>query len=291
MSSSQGHVPLSVTAYEDQHVQYQAAILSKIAAAVASAAALLGLADGGDETQRGRLARSTNIKRVRRDMDQYIGDMEERYFRRKYRMNKTAFWTLLEIVDDYMPSTGKNLKRGAVPNGPITKAARLSMALRHFAGGNPLDISDIHGLSDDEVLTSVWIIVDSIHASKELDIKFPTTHAEQTTIALEFKAKSSIQIDCCVGAIDGLLIWISKPTKKDQDVIVFGPTKFFCGRKMKYGLNMMGVCDARRRLISKTWRFRVSCIHATVCLVIMPISTLPKCVLLGKMLDLGQRTP
>ncbi len=25
------------------------------------------------------------------------------------------------------------------------------------------------------------------------------------------------------------------------------PSKFFCGRKMIYGLNMMGVCDSRRR--------------------------------------------
>ena len=28
------------------------------------------------------------------------------------------------------------------------------------------------------------------------------------------------------------------------------PSKFFCGRKMIYGLNMMGVCDSRRRF---TW--------------------------------------
>jgi hypothetical protein len=57
---------------------------------------------------------------------------------------------------------------------------------------------------------------------------------------LGFKSKSTIDIDCCVGAIDGILIWMNKPTIRDQIVIGFGPAKFFCGRKKKYGLNMMG---------------------------------------------------
>ena len=250
MSSTQGAISFPITANEEQHAHHQAAVISKIAAAIASAATFIGYSNREDESKRGRQAGSINIKRVRRDVYQYIGDMDETFFRRKYRMSKDAFWTLFDIVSDHMPSTGEDRTRGAVPNGPITKAARLSMAIRYFADGDPLDISDIHGVSDDEVLTSVWIIVDSIHASKELDIHFPRTHAEQTEIMLQFKAKSSIQIDCCVGCIDGLLIWISKPTKRDQIEIGFGPTKFFCGRKMKYGLNMMGVCDARRRF---TW--------------------------------------
>jgi hypothetical protein len=50
------------------------------------------------------------------------------------------------------------------------------MALRYFAGGDPLDISDFHGVHDDEVLRSVWFVVDAIHASPELNIKFPESH-------------------------------------------------------------------------------------------------------------------
>ena len=54
---------------------------------------------------------------------------------------------------------------------------------------------------------------------------------------------------CCVGATDGMLIWMNKPSTTDQKVIGFGPSKFFCGQKKKYGLNMMGVCDSKRRFI------------------------------------------
>ena len=46
-----------------------------------------------------------------------------------------------------------------------------------------------------------------------------------------------------------MLVWTNKPTVRDQKVIGFGPTKFFCGRKMKYEVNMMGVCDSKRRFI------------------------------------------
>ena len=88
-------------------------------------------------------------------------------------------------------------------------------------------------------------VVDAIHKSPELDIKFPETHEEQVQCARGFKAKSQILIDCCLGAIDGMLVWMNKPNITDQKIIGFGPAKFFCGRKMKYGLNMMGVCDSR----------------------------------------------
>jgi hypothetical protein len=130
-----------------------------------------------------------------------------------------------------------------VLNGPITKAACLSMVLRYCEGGDPLDITEVHGdfVHDDEAMRSVWFVVDAIHVSPELNIKFPESHMEQAIIMEGFKSKSTINIDCCVGAIDGMLVWMNKSTIAVQQTIGFGPKKFFCGRKMKYSLNMMGV--------------------------------------------------
>ena len=250
MSSLIHTTPSTDTADEELRKNHQAAILRQISLAMSSAAIFFSSLTEEEFNAGGRCEGAATIMRVRKNIEQYINVMDERYFRRKYRMTKTSFWTLLDIICDHMPSTGEDRTRGAVPNGPITKAARLSMALRYFAGGDPLDISDVHGVGDTEVTNSVWIIVDAIHSSKELDIRFPETWEEQTECMLEFQAKSSININCCIGTIDGMLLWINKPTVKDQKVIGFGSSKFFCGRKMKYGLNMMGVCDARRRF---TW--------------------------------------
>ena len=181
--------------------------------------------------------------------------MDAQLFKRKYRMTKDSFFRLLDIVKDHLPSTGEKRPSGATQNGHITKMARLSMALRYCAGGDPLDISDIHGVSSDEVPNSLWDVVDAVHASPELDISFPETHTAQLEVMEGFKVKSTIGINCCAGAIDGILIWTHQPSSKDVKVIKFGSTKFFCGRKMKYGLNMMAVCDSRGRFLWVEARF------------------------------------
>ncbi len=56
-------------------------------------------------------------------------------------------------------------------------ASRLSMAIRYCAGagGDPLDIADVHGFSDREVFHSLWSVVDSINSPKELDMFFGDT--------------------------------------------------------------------------------------------------------------------
>ena len=48
-------------------------------------------------------------------------------------------------------------------------------------------------------------------------IDFPTDHDEQRKIASGLQAKSSVGFNNCAGAVDGLLIWTSKPTMKMVD--------------------------------------------------------------------------
>jgi len=43
----------------------------------------------------------------------------------------------------------KKRKMGSAPNGDIPKSAELSMALRWFAGGEPADIFQVHGVLSD----------------------------------------------------------------------------------------------------------------------------------------------
>jgi hypothetical protein len=71
----------------------------------------------------------------------------------------------------------------------------------------------------------------------------------------EFKKKSEIGIACCIKAIDGILIWIHKPTEANCKDMGVGPVKFFCGRKKKYGLNMQAICDSKRRFLWVDIRF------------------------------------
>eukprot|EP00970_Alexandrium_tamarense_P014129 scaffold3895_cov97-Alexandrium_tamarense.AAC.3 len=120
------------------------------------------------------------------------------------------------------------------------------MALRIAAGADPLDVATNHCVNDDQPMVSFWMVIDAIHKSSQMDIQFPTLHEEQEKVAKEFRSKSNIGISCCAGAIDSILIWIHKPSDADCATLGFGQTKFFCGRKKKFGLNVQAVCGAWR---------------------------------------------
>ena len=60
------------------------------------------------------------------------------------------------MLDPFLPNTGEEECPNRLPNGPITKMSRLCRALRYFAGGDPLDIDDYHGVCKGQTLISVW---------------------------------------------------------------------------------------------------------------------------------------
>jgi hypothetical protein len=143
--------------------------------------------------------RST-IHRHRRTVSSIIYELGF-HARRAYRMETSLYWQLHQLL---LPL---KRKRGKTPNGRITTAAHLSIALRYFAGGSLVDISVVHGVSHSEVLKCVWMVVDAVNQCESLAIKFPTCHMEQRKIAAQFWAASGAGIETCVGAIDGILIW------------------------------------------------------------------------------------
>ena len=85
-----------------------------------------------------------------------------RFIRKCYRMTEVSFWKLHKILRPYIKTNKKRSGGGATPNGDISSEARLSMALRWFAGGEASDIFQIHGVAYGEVYRSVWRIVDAI---------------------------------------------------------------------------------------------------------------------------------
>ena len=64
---------------------------------------------------------------------------------------------------------------------------RLNIALRWMAGGDKFDIASNHGVHFNEVLESIWIVVDTVNSCKEFGIKFPDIHVQQEQNATDFK--------------------------------------------------------------------------------------------------------
>lgn len=188
------------------------------------------------------------IARIRRSVRSVMYELGEDLSRRYFRMDKEAFFKLHGILKGHIDKHRKKSTR-VPPNGFISSETRLAAALRYFAGGSALDIALVFGINHWDVFRSVWMIVDAINETKDLAISFPRIHSKQKEIAKEFQQNSAINIDNCVGAIDGMLVWIQQPTKVDCDEMKIGPKKFYCGRKKKFAMNLQAVCDAKRRFL------------------------------------------
>ena len=192
--------------------------------------------------------RSRSKKRVRTRLSvlAIYNQLGPIYFRRAYRMKYPSFLKLVGLVSTVLPERNCAM---ALVNGSISISVHLAVALPYFAGGSPYDITTTFGISFSEVFVSVWSIVDAINRCTNFDIEYPMTEEKQREIANGFHAVSGAGIKCCAGAIDGMLVWIHKPSRQCCTETSCADGKFLCGRKNKFGLNLQAVADVRGRFL------------------------------------------
>ena len=198
------------------------------------------------------------VPRIRRPVAEIFNELGPYYQQRSYRMTTNSFYRLHRILSPSLKRPARRKasasapeQRNGAPNGLVCSTIRLAVALRFFAGASPYDMAVCHGVSVKEVYRSVWYVVNAVNrsSSSELKIEFPSTHDEQNRLAKGFEEKSEANFHCCIAAIDGILIWTECPTKAECELAKCGPKKFFCGRKHKFGLNMMGTVDYEGRFV------------------------------------------
>ena len=193
--------------------------------------------------------KNPHCKRKRKSVSDIFKEQGAYYTRRAYRMDKESFWELHKLIHPYLRSKRSRKRKVGAKNGLISTAVRLICALRYFAGGSPHDIALVHGVSHSAVFVSVWKVVDAVNQCPELGFEFPSDHDAQFKLAEGFARRSKAGFKNCAGAIDGMLLWIEKPTAADCEEAECGPAKFFCGRKSKFGLNFQAICDAEGRFL------------------------------------------
>ena len=134
------------------------------------------------------------MSRKRVDFDSHIASAyTDHNFRRVYRMGKDTFQNLHhlllpKLMEIFFPKQGG--KRNPATNKYlIGTKIRLSIALRFFAGADPLDLFGWHGVSLISVFVSIWGVINAVNGTDALKFAFPDM-AEQVEIARRFKGKS-----------------------------------------------------------------------------------------------------
>ena len=145
-----------------------------------------------------------------------------------------SFWKLKRIL--FKIDKLKKRKKNSSLNSDILHSARLSMAIRWMASGDKLYIAPNHGVEWNEVMKSIWEVVDKMSCCESLKHRFPSDCSEQQRNTDFFEKKSGAIFSNYIGFVDGMLIWIEKSSEMAIDGTVLGSNKYFCGRKEKYGL-------------------------------------------------------
>ena len=118
----------------------------------------------------------------------------------------------------------------------------VACTLRFLAGGMPLDLKLIYGLSSTTLYRTVWKIVDAIN--RAFPISFPTDIPSLRRLEAGFRRARYPWWRGQVGALDGVLFAQKSPGKA-----VINPMQYYVDRKSMYALLCMAICDSKYRVI------------------------------------------
>ena len=164
-------------------------------------------------------------------------------FEKTYRMSHRAFKKLTSMLE--IQIAGNYSKCGT--SEPIIPEIVVAIGLRWLAGGSYIDIRHADGCSIASLYRCRDLFIDAVLNCGELEIVFPKEKEEFIKLASSFECKSSEgMMRGCVGAIDGFLATINRPTIVESGN---NPGSFFSGHYMTYGINVQAVCDADSRFI------------------------------------------
>lgn len=181
------------------------------------------------------------MSRGRNDWEDYIEPLlKDGSFRRRYRMSIKDFNDLYRML---RPRLEKSEKMGSGRNGTVRGEWSLAGALRWLAGGTIEEVMMGPNVARSTAYSMVHDGIDAIVQCRRLAIKFPTTEEELQETADGFRARSTEDVlKRCVGAADGLIVRILKPSKEEHAC----PERFYSGHKKTVGINLQVISSASR---------------------------------------------
>ena len=210
--------------------------------------------------------------RRRRSWSGFQSMMTEGQFRRYFRMSKDIFRLLCnqiediigreefkseEFLDEVMNCDDISRRRMLIANrcttgGFICGEIKLAMTLRVLGGGSPLDMSLLFDTSFSNAYKIFHHVVEDWLSHKSFysidGNKYCSDDSRMERVALQFSEASGGVINGCIGALDGWIVKIQKPTKSDG---VNNPQSFY-SRKGYYGVNVQAISDKNKKILFRS---------------------------------------
>lgn len=211
--------------------------------------------------------------RQRKSWSKFESKLTDRQFRRYFRMPRECFEYLCERIkenvgehefksEQYLKDykngdAGNKLKfanilhaHEATTGGFICGEIKLALTLRLLAGGSYLDLALLfetgftYAIDIFHDVIEKWILDDRLVKISGIDYCSDIDRMEK--VAFEFSRGSNGVINGCIGAIDGWIVKIIKPSKTRDGVK--NPASFF-SRKGFFGINVQAIVDKKKRIL------------------------------------------
>jgi len=224
------------------------------------------------DTKRRRAGGMKRRFRQRKSWAHFQYRLTGRQFRRYFRMSRVCFEYLCAKIEanvgvenfkseEYL----REIKAGihgvraranffgaheSSTGGFISGEVKLALTLRLLAGGSYLDLALLFEAVQSTVYYAFhdviknWILDDRLVKINGLDYVSDDIRMER--VALEFLVGSNGLMAGCIGALDGWIVKIKRPTKtKDR---VLNPPSFF-SRKGYFAVNVQVIVDKKKRIL------------------------------------------
>ena len=217
--------------------------------------------------------------RQRKSWNAFQANLTDRQFRRYFRMSRECFAYLCNMIEsnvgeevfkseEYLNALRTSNKdedkvkaqtmnaHDQSTGGFISGEVKLAITLRLLAGDSYLDLSLLYETGPSyayDIFHDVvenWILDDRL--IKINGIKYVSDEDRLEKVALHFARHSKGLLSGCIGAIDGWIVKIKKPTLRDG---ITNPGSFF-SRKGYFGLNVVAIVDKQKRVLYRVIRSR-----------------------------------
>ena len=217
------------------------------------------------------------VCRQRQSWSAFQRDLTDQQFRRYFRMNKGLFRQLCDRIEGCVgaedfkseqflharlmspPKRSNNIyhTHHKSTGGMICGEVKLAVTLRILGGGSYLDMAMIFKSTFNHAnklfveVVYQWLCHCSFYPID--GIKYVRDEERMAKVATQFAQSSCGIMNGCIGALDGWVVKIKKPTRDNDKVSE--PSSFY-SRKGYFGLNVQCIVDKQKRVLFRTIKSR-----------------------------------